>query len=108
MKNHENNTPCTSSREVSFGVGEYAEVWRSVVEAVGEANYFNGKVVTSHAGFDSELTTTLIIYRDRNHPEHPITGVVPVWWEMATFDGEHPLPNDFSFRLLHDYAMQNK
>ncbi|MBR5830728.1 MAG: hypothetical protein IKY63_05645, partial [Tidjanibacter sp.] len=74
MRDFTQNKSTVPAREVSFGQKEYSEVWASLVEEVGEGNYFNGKIATTHAGFDSLLTATLIIYRDRNAPEHPITG----------------------------------
>lgn len=95
----QNNTKAPT-REVSFGQREYGEVWLTLLEAIGEGRYFNGKVTTSHAGFDSVLTATLIIYRDLHAPEQPISGIVPIWWEMATYEGEVEVLNDFSFREL--------
>ena len=97
MRDFTQNKSTVPAREVSFGPKEYSEVWASLVEEVGEGNYFNGKIATTHADFDSLLTATIIIYRDRHTPEHPITGIVPIWWEMATFESEEEMLGDFSF-----------
>ena len=87
--------------EISFTTDHYNQVWRSLLDAIGESDYFNGKVITSHEGFTSLLTTTLIVYRDRHAPERPITHLAPIWWEMTTHDTEgNEHPNDFSLREL--------
>jgi len=88
--------------EIGFGAEEYAEVWRALKEAVGEDNYFSGRVMTKHRGFTSSLVVSLIIYRDRSDPERRIVDVAPVWWEMATYDGEREVANDFSFGELRE------
>lgn len=87
--------------EVSFGHEDYTLVWQSLLAAVGETNYFSGKIHTVHEGFCSELTLSAIIYRNREHPERPICDIVPIWWEMTTFDSDgNELLNDFSLREL--------
>lgn len=89
--------------EISFTTDRYLQVWQSLTEAIGESDYFNGKVTTNHEGFTSLLTTTLIVYRDRHAPEHPITHLVPIWWEMTTHDtDEKERLNDFSFKEFLD------
>lgn len=90
--------------EFSFGASEYAEVWGSLRSAIGESNYFNGTVTTHHpSGVTSRLTATLIIYRDRDRAECPITKIVPIWWELTTQRDEFPLLNDFSLRELLEH-----
>ena len=87
--------------EIEFREEDYALVWRALLGAIGERDYFNGTVESHHAGFTASLTTTLIIYRDKHHPERPITGIVPIWWEMHTHDSEGAEhPNDFSLKEL--------
>lgn len=97
------NSQTTRSEEVSFSPEEYTEVWQTLSKAIGERDYFSGSVTCHHQGFSSHLTTTLIIYRDRTHPEHPISDVVPIWWEMTTTnsEGEERL-NDFSLAVLRE------
>ena len=94
--------------EISFSANHYDEVWRELLEAIGESDYFNGTVTTLHEGFTSALTTTLIIYRNRHTPEHPICHLVPIWWEMATLDeddNEHP--NNFSLKELLELKIEH-
>ena len=93
--------------EQKFSPKEYAEVWSELLAAVGESNYFNGSVECSHEGFDSVLTATIIIYRDRTLPQHPICDIVPVWWEMATYKDDEPVLNDFSFHELREHTKGN-
>ena len=90
--------------EITFSHEDYAQVWQSLLAAVGERNYFSGKIHTDHNGFYSVLTISVIIYRDREQPECPVCDIVPIWWQMATyanFDSEGELckecPNDFEF-----------
>ncbi len=101
MKNSLHNSAIASTEEFAFGAKEYGEVLDSLWEAIGEENYFSGKIHTDHEGFCSTLTLSAIIYRDINQPERPICNIVPIWWEMATFDSnnnEHL--NNFSFKEL--------
>ena len=87
--------------EIEFREEDYALVWRALLGAIGERDYFNGTVESHHAGFTASLTTTLIIYRDKHHPERPITGIVPIWWEMHTHDADgNQQFNDFSLKEL--------
>lgn len=90
--------------EFNFTDEDYTLVWESLLGAIGESNYFSGKIHTDHEGFCSVLTISVIIYRDREQPECPVCDIVPIWWQMATysnFDGEGELckecPNDFEF-----------
>ncbi len=92
------------SNECKFGEKDYTLVKQSLLVAIGESNYFSGKIHTDHNGFCSVLTISVIIYRDREQPECPVCDIVPIWWQMATysnFDGEGELckecPNDFEF-----------
>lgn len=87
--------------EIEFREEDYALVWASLVGAIGESNYFSGSVECELGGATARLTTTLIIYRDREHPKHPITKIVPIWWEMTTLDAsKNKTLNNFSFREL--------
>ena len=87
--------------EIEFCEADYATVWCSLLEVIGERNYFNGTVECAHEAFTSRLTTTLIIYRDRTLPDRPITSIVPIWWEMHTFDADgNQQFNDFSLKEL--------
>lgn len=93
--------------EIEFREEDYALVWRALLGAIGERDYFNGTVESHHAGFTSSLTTTLIIYRDKHHPERPITSLIPIWWEMHTLDSEDRKHlNDFEFCELIKFAKQ--
>lgn len=113
MSTFDQKTAQTAPAEHEFSPKEYAEVWESLLEMVGESEYFNGKITTTHQGFCSELTTTIIIYRNKHHPQRPICDIVPIWWQMATFanfDNEGNLgeehPNDFEFYTLREFAKQ--
>lgn len=105
MKNYQ-ATPqrlfgASEQSEILFNANHYDEVWSTLLDAIGESDYFNGKVTTEHEGFISSLTTTLIVYRDRHAPERPINRLIPVWWEMATYDEEdNQHPNNFSLKEL--------
>lgn len=108
MKNYQPNNAAIPSEEIDFGDKEYGEVCDSLREAIGESNYFSGKIETAHDGFCSTLTLSVIVYRDREHPEHPITNLVPIWWEMTTLDANsNPQPNNFSFRELLELKIEN-
>ena len=87
--------------EIEFGEEDYALVWRALLGAIGERDYFNGTVESHHKDFTARLTTTLIIYRNHHHPERPITSLVPIWWEMHTLDADGRQQfNDFSLKEL--------
>ena len=94
--------------EIDFQNNHYNEVWSALLESIGESDYFNSTVETTHEGFTSLLTTTLIVYRNRHDPERPINRLIPIWWEMVTIDnedGEHP--NNFSLRELLELNLKN-
>lgn len=94
--------------EVEFREEDYALVWASLVGAIGESSYFSGKIHTDHEGFCSTLTLSVIIYRDREHPERPITKIVPIWWEMTTLNASNNKTlNNFSFRELLELKVDN-
>ena len=95
----------TTLSEQEWSKEDYALVWRSFLEAVGASNYFSGKIHTDHNDFYSTLTTSVIIYRDKSHPKHPITAIIPIWWEMATFKNGEEVANDFSF---HEFSQMAK
>ena len=84
---------------------DYAYVAANLAAEIEDRTFFSGTIRTEHDGFDSELLTTLIIYRQKPQADcgptslmGPIVDVVPVWWEFHTFehDGEEVL-NDFYF-----------
>ena len=97
------------STEASFTQQEYGQVLESLLEAIGTKSYFNGRVITTHEGFSSLLTATLIVYRTA---EGAIRDFVPVWWELTTFLGDpnraprEELPNDFSFHSLRELFLE--
>jgi hypothetical protein len=85
---------------IEIGGEDYAAVAGLLAEAIGGREFFNGSVTYDCASFSSRLTATLLIYRDRADPD-TITGMVPVWWEFATFSADgRPTANDFSFSEL--------
>ena len=88
---------------------DYAYVAASVAERIEGRSFFSGTIRTAHEGFESELITTLVIYRHKptdtpNGPRQLIGDVyeiVPVWWEFHTYDPEgEEIMNDFSFSDL--------
>lgn len=94
--------------EISFNAHHYDKVWSALLEAIGENDYFNGTVETSHEGITSLLTTTLIVYRNRHDPERPINRLVPIWWEMTTLDeDDNNHPNDFSLKEFLELKIEN-
>lgn len=87
--------------ETDFTDKHYREVWQELTEAIGEKNYYNGRVVTLHEGFTSTLRTTLIIYRDEVDCEERIVRIIPIWWEMETITDEGKnSQNNFSLHEL--------
>ncbi len=89
---------------------DYVAVAEKFAEAVGGSEYFSGSVSCSHAGFDSVLTATVLVYRRGDGmPEGKygmVTDIVPVWWEFSTVapDGSE-LINGFSFSELKKYFL---
>lgn len=76
----------------------YQEAANYLAEAIGEEEYFSGKVEFNSENVECRLTISVIVYRNRVSGE--INDLVPVWWEFDTLvDGEERL-NDFSFRYL--------
>jgi len=78
--------------------GEIALLLKDRIEGLG---FFNGSVGYDTEEFYSELTCTLIIYRDGNGR---LSNVAPVWWEYHLFmsDGEQLTDfdwNEFNYFL---------
>lgn len=94
----------TSGKEcatIEFSHADYAQVRTLLEEAIDGSDFFSATVTSEHPAFEAELVATIIVYRN---PEGEIYDLVPVWWEMHTYDpstGEELL-NDFSFRTLRD------
>lgn len=97
------NSQISIPNEITFTPEEYAEIWHTLLKAIGERGYFSGSVVTHHREFTSHLKTTLIIYRDKSLPEHPVSDIVPIWWDITTSTPEgEELLNDFSLAVLRE------
>lgn len=82
----------------------YEEVKSRLIEAIDDRNYFSGHVECSYEGWECRLVCSCFVYRTTELlPEgvaHPITDLVPVWWEFHTADSEAERLNDFSFSEL--------
>lgn len=87
-----------STEVAEFLPSDYSIVAAALTEAIGDKGFVAATIETSHPYFFAKLVATLIIYRDA---EGEVTNVVPVWWEMHTYDedGIERL-NDFSFATL--------
>ena len=87
--------------EVEFLSDDYALVAEELMREIEGKQFLSATLTTLHSNFEAELILTLIIYRTR---EGEVSDVVPVWWEMHTYDldtGEE-FPNDFSFGTLRE------
>lgn len=94
-------------REVAeFLPSDYSIVAAALTEAIGDKGFVAATIETSHPYFFAKLVATLIIYRDA---EGEVTNVVPVWWEMHTYDedGIERL-NDFSFATLRPQLIDRR
>ena len=88
-----------SNRIITFSHEDYLQVAEQLLEAIGERQFFSTNLTVELDTFDATLIATLIIYRT---PEGDIRDVVPVWWEMHTYEPDtyEELLNDFSFGEL--------
>lgn len=86
---------------IEFSNADYAQVRACLLEAIDGSDFFSATVTSEHPAFESELVATIIVYRNS---EGEIYDLVPVWWEMHTYDPDtgEELLNDFSFRTLRD------
>lgn len=88
----------------------YHDIAVSLLDAIGDGYYYNGKIENDCDEFYSTLTATLIVYREKSTDADGradyIRDIVPVWWEFSTVvpqKGE--ALNDFCFRDLKDAAL---
>jgi hypothetical protein len=73
-------------------------------DAIDGGNYFSGSLAFRFGDTDCRLTASVIVYRGRlSLPEggqHPVTDLVPVWWEFHTTQAGGEVLNDFDFSEL--------
>lgn len=93
--------------EVEFLSDDYAVVAEQLAGEIEGKPFLSATITTLHPNFEAELILTLIIYRTR---EGEVSDVVPVWWEMHTYDLEsgEELPNDFSFGNLREVLISKE
>lgn len=81
-------------------------------EAIGPADYFNGKVEYETEEFLATLTVTAIVYRRTeifpDGERRPVTDVVPMWWALTTVQECGEVFNDFSFSELRPYLVDHQ
>lgn len=93
--------PSDDRFEVEFSDADYTQVAECVAEAIDGRDFLSATLTTFHPNFEAELILTLIIYRNF---DEEVEEVVPVWWEMHTYDldtGDEHF-NDFSFATLRE------
>jgi hypothetical protein len=90
----------------------YEEIARALQAAIGEENYFNGKVEVESEEFYGTLTLSAIVYRRTEElPEGAVSriaDIVPVWWEFSTVQECGEVLNDFGFAELKPYLIEYK
>ena len=66
----------------------YHEAAARLSDAIDGGTYFSGSLAFRFGDTDCRLTASVIVYRGRlSLPEggqHPVTDLVPVWWEFHT------------------------
>lgn len=87
----------------------YRDVALRLCDAINGDSYFSGSITGNFDDTEWRLTLSVIIYRrEECAPEgisHPITNLVPVWWEIHTFDNNSEILNDFEFSELKEYIL---
>lgn len=85
----------------------YREAASRLCDGIGGSDYFSGSVAFTFETVDCRLTASVIVCRRTDvAPDgisHPITGLVPVWWEFHTVTYEGEVLNDFSFGTMESY-----
>ena len=86
----------------------YRETAVRLADALDGGGYFSGSVRFAFGGMECRLTASVIVYRGRvSLPEgvrHPVTDLVPVWWEFHTTQAGGEVLNDFDFSELKRYV----
>ena len=86
----------------------YHEAAARLSDAIDGGNYFSGSLAFRFGDTDCCLTASVIVYRGRvSLPEgvrHPVTDLVPVWWEFHTTQAGGEVLNDFDFSELKRYV----
>lgn len=105
----------SSSRQVIFAENycsmieinkeDYFGVADALKDAIGDREFFTGKVEYGCERFFSTLSATVLVYRDGRGCEYlgEIVKLVPVWWQFDTTlpDGSVGV-NDFGFSEMAD------
>mgnify|MGYP006899733955 FL=1 len=85
----------------------YHEAAARLSDAIDGGNYFSGSLAFRFGDTDCRLTASVIVYRGRlSLPEgvqHPVTDLVPVWWEFHLWQPEGEVLTDFSWNELAKY-----
>ena len=86
----------------------YLEVADSLMAQIGTKEFFSGRVDVVDGDTICSLRCTLLVRHGkseegRSYP--PITGLIPIWWEFHTTEGEEEFINNFSFTKMVELAL---
>ena len=82
----------------------YLELAELLVDAIADKEFYSGVVVCHDGEVRCRLLCTVIVSREERTFDggtyRAINRIIPVWWELQTFEGEELVKNDFSFEQL--------
>jgi hypothetical protein len=76
---------------ISISPETYSRIASRLLQAVGESDFFNGRIEVDGPQGCAALSCTLIVYRKpgAERESRPLERIVPVWWDFAlSADGE--------------------
>lgn len=88
----------------------YQQVAEKLLEAIGEAEFFNGTITVEEPPFEVSFRATLLIRRtpaldptDCSKNATRIVDIIPVWWEHHLYDLTGGRLTDFDWHELRKF-----
>lgn len=84
---------------ISISPETYSGIALSLTRAIGETDFFNGRIEFDGPQGYATMTCTLVVYRAAGRVEK----AVPVWWDFTLFTGGAIRATDFGWSGIVPY-----
>lgn len=88
----------------------YVALAEKLLEQIDLKEYYSGVFEFEFEDVSCRMVLSAVIYRSlTTYPEEPsriVRDVVPIWWELHTYNEGEECLNDFSFSELREYLKE--